>query len=149
MATISIRPISMRHAKLKEAIVLAICLACIFLFLTSAYGKVTEHQRFVRGLSKVSFIGSGASFLGWLVPLAEILVAILLMIPKTCRFGLQVFTAFMAIFTLYIGGMMLWADKLPCHCNLFIEKLSWGQHLFFNTGFIALGILALGLSKKP
>lgn len=137
-----------RHAKTKEVIVFIICLACIFLFLTSAYSKIIDHERFTKGLARVPLIGRSASVISWLVPLSEITIALLLIIPKTYKSGLYSFTWLMILFTLYISGMMLWADRLPCHCNLFIEKLSWGQHLIFNTIFIILSISALQLSKK-
>ncbi|MDB5156121.1 MAG: hypothetical protein JWR50_828, partial [Mucilaginibacter sp.] len=47
-----------------------------------------------------------------------------------------------------ILSMVLWAEKLPCHCSGAIEKLSWTQHIWFNLAFIALAISALRLSKR-
>ncbi|TRW21480.1 hypothetical protein FMM05_20230 [Flavobacterium zepuense] len=148
MGTIIFPAPSVRRAKTYNAIVFYICLACIFLFLSSAYTKIVEHERFVHGLSKVLSIGLLAPIVGWLVPLMEILIGILLIIPKTQKLGLYAFTSLMIVFTFYIGGMMIWADKLPCHCNLFIEKLSWGQHLLFNLACIILAIIAVRLSKS-
>ncbi|WP_417355420.1 MauE/DoxX family redox-associated membrane protein [Flavobacterium sp.] len=136
------------NRKTKETVVFIICLTCIFLFLSSAYSKLAEHQRFEHGLQNVDFISSFAPFLSWVVPILEIVIALLLIIPPTFRYGLYSFTALMSLFTFYIGGMMLWADKLPCHCNLFIEKLSWRQHLLFNIAFILMALFALRLSKK-
>lgn|SRR5690606_39737865 len=149
METLSVKSSDIRlNRKTKDIIVFIICLACIFLFLSSAYSKLADHQRFEHGLQNVDFISSFAPLLSWLVPALEIVIAILLIIPSTFRYGLYSFTALMLLFTFYIGGMMLWADKLPCHCNLFIEKLSWGQHLLFNMAFIVAALLALRLSKK-
>jgi len=137
-----------RNQKTTEVIIFLISLACIFLFLSSAYTKVVDHERFVRGLENVSFLKGIAPLVGWAVPATEIIVAILLIIPRTYRLGLFGFGGLMTTFTIYIAGMMLWAEKLPCGCNLFIETLSWGQHLIFNIGFIFLSIYALWLSKK-
>jgi len=149
METLSVKSSGIRlNRKTKDIIVFIICLACIFLFLSSAYSKLADHQRFEHGLQNVDFISSFAPLLSWLVPALEIVIAILLIIPSTFRYGLYSFTALMLLFTFYIGGMMLWADKPPCHCNLFIEKLSWGQHLLFNMAFIVAALLALRLSKK-
>lgn len=148
MASITIQASLARRIKINEAIVFIICLACIFLFLSSAYSKFAEHERFIHGLSRIPVISSLAPAISWIVPFIEVIVSLLLIIPKTLKTGLYLFTCVMAVFTLYIGIMLIWADKLPCHCNLFIEKLSWGQHLQFNLACILLAIIALRLSKS-
>jgi hypothetical protein len=134
--------------KAKEWVVFGICLVCMFLFLSTAYSKVVEHGRFLKGISKVVVIGGFAGYLSWLVPAAELLVAVLLIIPQTCKWGLRGFIVLMTLFTAYILSMVLWAEKLPCHCSGAIEKLSWTQHIWFNLAFIALAISALRLSKR-
>ena len=109
----------------RDIITFVICLACLFLFAISAYDKIVDHERFLTGLSKVKFIAAYAH-----------------------KWGLYGFTGLMIAFTLYIGSMLLWAEKLPCHCNLIIEKLSFGEHLAFNIGFIALAIFGLLLTEQ-
>lgn len=131
----------------REIVVFIICLICTFLFLFSAYEKLADHQRFYNGLSKVSIIGSKAKVISYVVPIFEVVVSILLIIPKTHKKGLYGFTILMGVFTFYIFGMWLWADKLPCFCNLIVEKLSWGEHIWFNLAFIGLAITALLISK--
>jgi uncharacterized membrane protein YphA (DoxX/SURF4 family) len=133
--------------KTKEWMVYGICLLCLALFATAAYSKVAAHETFLKGLSRVSFIGGAAVYLAWLVPAAEILISVLLIVPQTQRWGLYAFTGLMAVFTVYIASMLFWAERLPCHCNLVIEKLSWGQHVWFNLGFIALSMGALWLGR--
>lgn len=133
--------------KTKEWMVYGICLLCLALFASAAYGKIADHETFVKGLSKVSVIGWAAVYLAWFVPIAEIIVCVLLLTPTTYKWGLYGFTGLMTVFTGYILSMLFWAEKLPCHCNLIIEKLSWGQHLWFNVGFIALAVFALWLGK--
>ncbi len=132
----------------KDAIAFTICLICLALFAISAYAKIADHERFVNGLSKVAFIGQYASLIAWSVPIAEIIVSLLLIYPGTHKWGLYSFTGLMAVFTLYIGSMLLWAERLHCYCNLIIEKLSFGQHLVFNLAFICLAIFALWLEKQ-
>lgn len=134
--------------KIKENLIFGICLTCLFLFLYAAYGKLTDHDTFARGLSKVNYLGVYAEPIAWLVPIAEIGIAILLIIPHTYKLGLYLFTGTMMVFTLYIGSMLLWNEKLPCHCNLFVEKLSWVEHLWFNLALIGLSITAILLSRS-
>ncbi|MFI5140403.1 MAG: MauE/DoxX family redox-associated membrane protein, partial [Sphingobacteriales bacterium] len=124
-----------------------ICLSCIFLFLSTAHSKWADHVRFLKGLSRVTFIGGYAFYISWLVPAAEVLISLLLIIPQTYKWGLYGFTGLMTLFTGYIVSMVLWAKKLPFHCGGAIEKLSWAQHIWFNLAFIAIALFALWLSK--
>lgn len=134
----------------KDWIIYIIGLICLFLFTISAYSKIVDHERFVSGLSAVKYIGQYAKFISWAVPVAEVTVSLLLLLPQTTKWGLYSFTGLMTVFTLYIVIMINWADKKPCHCNLIVEKLSWVEHLWFNIGFISLAIFALwlGTAKK-
>ncbi|WGQ09900.1 hypothetical protein QG516_25640 [Pedobacter gandavensis] len=132
----------------KERIAFLIILVCLFLFLISAYSKIEDHERFSGGLSHVKVIGTYATLISWMVPIAEIGVSLLLIIPKTHKWGLYGFVSLMLVFTAYILSMLFLEEKLPCHCNLIIEKLSWTAHLWFNMGFIVLALCALWLTKK-
>lgn len=132
----------------KTNLILGICSCCIFLLVYTAYAKIEDHNRFYKGLLRISYIGNYALLISWLVPLIELFVAALLIIPKTQKLGLYLFTGLMGVFTFYILSMLFWANKLPCHCGGAIEKLSWPQHFWFNIGFMALASFAIWLSKK-
>jgi len=134
--------------KIRELLIVGICLVCLFLFLHAAHGKIADHEVFAKGLSKVRFIGAYAEAIAWSVPVVEIGTAMLLIIPITRKIGLYLFTGTMGVFTLYICSMLFWNEKLPCHCNLFVEKLSWGGHLWFNLAFIGLSITAILLDRS-
>lgn len=134
--------------RIKKDIAFLIVLICLFLFLISAYTKIEDHERFSNGLAKVKLIGTFAALISWMVPIAEIAVSLLLIFPKTHKWGLYGFVSLMIGFTAYILSMLLWEERLPCHCNLIIEKLSWTAHLWFNMGFIVLALCALWLMKK-
>jgi hypothetical protein len=133
--------------KTKDHVILGICLICMALFLYTACSKILDHARFLSGLSRVELTSKFAGYIAWLVPAAEILIAALLLIPKTCKWGLYAFATLMILFTCYILGMLFWATNLPCHCGGAIEKLSWTQHVWFNLVFIGLPIFALQLIK--
>ncbi|RYF26329.1 MAG: hypothetical protein EOO42_01810 [Flavobacteriales bacterium] len=134
--------------KHKEGIAFAISSACLFLFALSAYEKFTDLERFTAGLAKVKWIGPYAAFVAIAVPIVELIISVLLVIPATQKLGLWAFATLLFVFTLYIASMLLWAEKLPCHCNLILEKLSFGQHLVFNIGFILLALWGIYLMKK-
>lgn len=131
----------------KDRIITAICWLCMALFLYTAYAKIVDHARFLHGLTRVHLISSFAVFISFSVPTVEIIIALLLLIPPTAKIGLYSFIAVMLSFTIYIVSAMIWEQNLPCHCGGAIEKLSWGQHIWFNLTFIALAIIALRLNK--
>ena len=134
--------------KTQEGIAFAICLACLFLFALSAYEKFTELERFTAGLAKVKWIGTYAAIVAVAVPSLELLISLLLIVPATQHLGLWAFATLMGVFTLYIASMLLWAEQLPCHCNLILTHLSFGQHLVFNIGFILLAMWGIYLKRK-
>ena len=115
------------------------------LFLYTAYAKITDHDRFLKGLTRVHLISGFAVFVSYAVPAIEIIVALLLLIPQTAKTGLYSFIAVMTSFTIYIVSAMIWEKNLPCHCGGAIEKLNWGQHIWFNLAFIFIAIVALRL----
>jgi hypothetical protein len=147
-----VKILSLKHTKLnlhsREAIVFGICLIAVFLFLYTASNKIIDHISFFKGLKKVEIIWPYALIVSWLVPISEIVVAIMLLFPKTMRVGLYCFLILMIVFTGYILSMLLWAEKLPCRCGGVIEKLTWVQHVWFNLTFIILAVLGLWLSNS-
>ncbi|TCD02726.1 MauE/DoxX family redox-associated membrane protein [Pedobacter psychroterrae] len=135
------------NENIRQIAAFIVCLICLALFVISAYEKIVDHERFLRGLSRVKLVGQYAVFISYFVPASKIIVSLLLINPATQRWGLWGFTGLMGVFTLYIGSMIFWAEKLPCNCNLIIEKLDWGQHLWLNMGFLVLVISALWLGR--
>ncbi|MGX5688489.1 MauE/DoxX family redox-associated membrane protein [Arcticibacter tournemirensis] len=115
----------------------------VFLFVYTAYAKLTDHAAFASVLSKSVIIGAQAEAFAWLIPLSELAISLLLVIPKTVRAGLYASLALMLGFTIYLIIMMQVQQNLPCHCGGVISRMTWGQHIGFNTGWIMLAVLAL------
>ena len=125
-------------AAAKETLAYGLSLLFVVLFLYTVYHKIVGIDAFAKGIAKIPMVGAFPVWTAWGVLGAEVLVALLLIWPDTNRLGLWGALVLMIAFTLYICMMMLFADQLPCHCGGAIEKLTWGQHLLFNCGFIAL-----------
>ena len=139
-----------KSANTRQLVVTCIGLLCIFLFIYTGYSKLTDHDRFLTGLTHVKLIGRYAVFISWLVPVAELAVAALMIMPWTFEAGLKAFTGLMILFTCYIAAALIGLKELPCRCGGAIEKLSWAQHLWFNLAFIVLAAVALRISRsKP
>jgi hypothetical protein len=134
-------------SKTKEWLVFVICLLSIFLFLYTAYAKLSDHKQFAYGLKQLPIIGRIASVVSWLIPITEVIIAVLMIIPRTVKFGLFAFTTLMALFSGYIISLMLLGLKLPCYCGGVIESMNWTQHVWFNLMFITLGITAIFINK--
>jgi uncharacterized membrane protein YphA (DoxX/SURF4 family) len=133
------------RGRTKERLIIAIRWLCMALFLYTAYAKIIDHDRFLKGLTRVHLISGFAVYISFTVPIIEFITAILLLIPRTAKFGLYCFTAIMTAFTFYIISALIWEKNLPCHCGGAIEKLSWLQHIWFNLAFISIAISAIWL----
>ncbi len=120
----------------------------IILFMYTAAGKFFTISSFASTLAKSPLIGDLNYLVAWGVPIVEVIISIVLIFPTYRRAGLYASLILMAAFTIYLAFMILSDSKLPCHCGGVISTMSWQQHIWFNMGFIALGIAALAVNKK-
>lgn len=125
-----------------------ICGLLILLFAYAAISKLIDRQHFQAVLSQMIFIKYIAGFISFALPIIELFVCALLLMPDTRLLGLYASFGLMIIFTLYIGSMILFAAKLPCNCGGVLEQMSWTQHLVFNLIFIALSAIAIKLYQS-
>lgn len=132
----------------KERFATALRFICMALFLYTAYAKIFDHERFLNGLSKVHIINGFAVYVSYFVPISEVIIAILLLIPQSAKLGLYAFICLMVIFTVYIISALVWEKDLPCSCGGAIEKLSWIQHIWFNLAFIIMAVFAFWLNNQ-
>ncbi len=149
MENITLNKTGIRFKELNhDHLIMGIKLICMFLFLYTAHAKIVDHDRFLKGLSKVHIINGFAVYLSWFVPASEIFTFVLLLFPRTVSWGFITFLTLMFSFTGYIISAMIFEKKLPCHCGGVIEKLSWTQHLWFNLFFMGLAGFALWLMSS-
>lgn len=134
--------------KKRNATVEIISALFILLFVYTAVSKLSEIPNFQNVLSKSPLIGSMAPYIAWGLPILELLVAALLFIPKTRRWGLFSSLALMIGFTVYLGYMIYFTPNLPCSCGGVLSQMSWKQHLIFNTAFTLLALIGVLLSRK-
>ncbi|TWI77931.1 methylamine utilization protein MauE [Lacibacter cauensis] len=120
----------------------------IFLFVYTGINKLYTIQEFRAVLSKSPLLSFTASYLSLILPVFELLVSLLLLLPHTRTLGLFLSTMLMALFTAYIGYMILFTPKLPCSCGGILKDLNWSQHLLLNFALLLMSIPAWLLSKK-
>lgn len=119
----------------------------ILLYLYTAYEKIKNHQQFETTLSQSELIGAYARFISWAVPVIEIGISAVLIMPweKTRKASLWAATILMALFTLYLSYMLLFipAENRTCNCGGVVSSMSWPVHLLFNAFYLLIGIDAL------
>lgn len=115
----------------------------LLVFLYTGINKLWFHQEFQATLSRSDMLSAYAIFLSWSIPIMEIAISTLLFFPQTRRAGISASVGLMAVFTLYIGYMILFSPDLPCSCGGIISALSWPQHLALNICLLVLGFISI------
>ena len=137
----------MKPAALSKAIeIIAACF--ILLFIYTATSKLLSYETFVINIKKSPLIGFASSFLGWTIPVTEIVIAVLLFVPRYRRTGLFFSFGLMAVFTTYIAYMLIISSQLPCSCGGIISKLSWRQHLWINVFLTLVAAIAIYFNNR-
>ncbi len=134
----------MKYKGLTEIITAAL----ITLFVYAALSKLLSYPVFVAQLHAHPMLKPFAGFLAWAVPVVELGVAALLVIPETRSVGLYSAAALLLAFTAYLLLMLLSGKPLPCSCGGLISKLSWSGHVVFNSVFILLSVTGIILDKR-
>lgn len=134
---------------MKKKIPDIICGLLILLFAYTAFSKLLDIHRFESVLSRAPLIGNHAAILAVLVPAVELMIVLLLLVPRTQRTGLIAATALLMVFTVYLVFMVLTDPDLPCSCGGVIQQLSWKQHIVFNFCFILSGMAGIYFQRNP
>ncbi|MBN8787720.1 MAG: hypothetical protein J0I84_11575 [Terrimonas sp.] len=121
----------------------------ILLFVYTGINKLLNLDSLTLVLKKYPLIGNKrASPVAWSVPIAELMVALFLFMPKTRLSGLQSAVVLMILFTLYLSYMLAFTDVRVCTCGGMLEALRWQQHLIFNISFVVQWLWAIHLTKQ-
>lgn len=119
----------------------------ILLFVYAAVSKLIDYGVFKTQIQQSPFIG-WFSPVAWLLPLAELATAGLLLWKPLQKFGFYASAFLMASFTIYIAAMLLFATHLPCSCGGVLKQLSWKQHLVFNVCFLLITIIGIKILRN-
>lgn len=132
----------------RTTIVEAIAALYILLFVYTGINKIIAIDTLKYILKDYPLIGIYPTLIAWGLPVIELMVSVLLFIPKTRKVGLYSSLFLMIGFTSYLIYMLTFTTQLPCTCGGMLKELSWGQHLIFNIFFITLGVLGIRLYKR-
>ncbi len=132
---------------MKKNATILISMLLILLFVYTAISKYSDMSGFQASLEESPLIGQYSVPVSYLLPLLELIIAVLLLIPKTRLPGLFASFWLMLAFTLYIGYMLVFTPDLPCSCGGIISEMTWPQHLIFNIFFTLLAFAGYRLHK--
>lgn len=120
----------------------------VFLFIYTSISKLLDYTDFNRQLSQSPFITRYAGIISWALPLAELLIAGLLLVNKTRLSGLYCSFFLLNLFTFYLAAMLRYSPYIPCSCGGILQHLSWQAHIIFNTAFIILTTMGVLMHVK-
>lgn len=126
--------------------ILSALLICLFVY--AAEAKLIQYSLFVEQLMMHPLFRHFAESLAWILPVTELIVAVLLIFPFTRMAGFYASAILLLIFTIYLTGMILTDKHLPCSCGGIISGFGWGQHIVFNLFFIVVSITGIVLIKN-
>ncbi len=132
----------------RSTIIELACAVFILLFVYTGTTKLMGRQTFAINLEQSPLLAGYATIISWLLPIAELVIAVLLFLPPTRKAGLYAFVVLLVIFSGYIVYMLVYAPRLPCSCGGVVGFLTWRQHLLLNGLLIVVGSTGLLQYKK-
>lgn len=122
----------------------------VFLFLYTGMAKLTEIHSIKEQMIASPLLGSPilTTVITWALPIGEILLAIVLLIPKTRLKALYATCALMTIFTIYVLALFFINSYLSCSCGGIIEQLTPKQHIVFNSACVILSTVAIAIMRR-
>lgn len=139
----------MRYANnrlMQKNVLLLCCVLLVVLFVYTGVAKLADLSSFRNDLNGQVFPPGWVRGLVYLLPALEILVAISICFDRSRLLGLWAASVLMFLFTLYAALVLAGVFKrIPCSCGGVIRRLSWQQHFWFNTCFLAVSIVSIKL----
>ncbi|MFD2943277.1 DoxX family protein [Flavobacterium notoginsengisoli] len=129
--------------KIKSIIIEIICMLYVLLFVYAAASKLMGFENFQVQLGQSPLLSAFASWLSWIVPLAELLISALLIFRTTRLWALAAAFNIMVMFTVYIFVILNYSSYVPCSCGGILEKMSWNDHMLFNLVFVVLAFTGI------
>jgi hypothetical protein len=132
----------------RKHLILLISYLFFGLFAYAAIAKLIDFGTFRAALGELQAFGKFSLLLSLSIPAAEILTAVALLIPVSRLAGFYASAVLMAVFTIYVLVLLLSREPISCECGGLLEQLDLITHLWFNIGFLALGLIGLLLCRS-
>ncbi len=121
----------------------------IFLWVYAGLSKLLDFDKSLGEMLSQPMPPWLEKILVWLVPMAELFTASLLLISRTRLYGLVLSSLLLISFSIYISLVINSVfNRIPCSCGGVLKNMSWETHLVFNLCFLALALYATFHSLK-
>lgn len=120
---------------------IAVSLAVLFFY--AAVGKLDKYSLFHLQLQKFPFSIPVIQQQPWLVPVTELLITGLLLLPKFRVKGLFSSLFLLSVYTVYLTCLLDKKYRLPCDCGEVLQTLSLRSHIIFN--FVCVIVTGVGI----
>lgn len=131
----------------RKIVIEIICFLFILLFVYAAMNKILDFQKFKIQIGQSPLLTGFGEFLPVLVISIEVGVSALLAVPSFRLAGLVAAFSLMTMFTAYIVAILNFSSYVPCSCGGVLEHFGWTEHLYFNSGFVLLGLVGIFLES--
>jgi len=132
----------------RNTIVEIIALLFVVLFLYTGISKLMDYSVFKEQIALSPLLAPISSWVAILLPATEIIISVVLFLPRSRLPGLYASLILMVLFTGYIIYILNYNEHLPCTCGGVLEILSWKQHLVLNGILIALAFIGVLMGRR-
>ncbi|SEL31181.1 MauE/DoxX family redox-associated membrane protein [Parapedobacter koreensis] len=133
----------------QDTILMVVTLALLALWIPVVAYKGFFFEAFRNGMLQHSFPDWIGHILAWSLPALELAAIILLVVPKTHRFGLWLSAMLLLGYTVYVAlGVMTDLVTFNCYCSKLITAMSWWGHFWFNLTLLTISIVGIILIEK-
>lgn len=110
----------------------------ILLFGYAATSKLLVYDKFVVQIGQSALLADLSPFLAWIIPAVELIICVMLLLPKWRQRGFFAATVLMAAFTVYVFAVLFFSPTVPCSCGGILSQMGWKTHLVFNIVFTGI-----------
>ena len=137
----------MMRCRLSNTVLTTLRLGSLLFWMYVSLDKLWDLPSFHRALLRQPFPAYWADLLYVSLPVAELGIALLFILPKgrlfkkrgLIAYGFLMSFLLMLIFTVYIGlGLLDVYPQRPCGCASIFKNMSWTQHFWFNLSLLFL-----------
>lgn len=133
------------NARLQAVLLEIICILYILLFVYAAVSKFLDFENFQIQLGQSPLLSAFTGPVSYGVPIIELVLAFLLLLPLYRKFALYGCFLLMVMFTTYIIIILNYSSFVPCSCGGILEQMTWSDHLIFNVAFVLLAVIGLSV----
>ncbi|HEX9981248.1 MAG TPA: MauE/DoxX family redox-associated membrane protein [Flavobacterium sp.] len=133
--------------KVRSIVIEVIALLYMMLFVYAAVSKLRDMEIFRIQLGQSPMLSAFADIAAWTLPVIELVIAGMLIFPKTKFTGLYTGMGLMTMFTTYIIVILNFSMFIPCSCGGILSEMDWEEHLLFNVGFVLIAVVAILLAE--